>query len=57
LGQKLSTQNLEIKSSIPELNIAKISIKDDKSVEETIDELKKNDNFEYIQPNYYYYEM
>jgi hypothetical protein len=57
LEQKLSTQNLDIKNTIPELNIAKISIKDDKTVEETIDELKKNDNFEYIQPNYYYYEL
>jgi hypothetical protein len=57
LEQKLSTQNLDIKNTIPELNIAKSSIKDDKTVEETIDELKKNDNFEYIQPNYYYYEL
>jgi hypothetical protein len=53
----LSAKNLEIKDTIPDLNIATISIKDDKSVEEIVDELKKTDNFEYVQPNYYYYEM
>lgn len=57
LWQDLSAKNLEIKDTIPDLNIATISIKDDKSVEEIVDELKKTDNFEYVQPNYYYYEM
>ena len=57
LEQDLSVQNLEIKDTIPDSNIAIVSIKDNKSVEETINELKQNDNLEYVQPNYYYYEM
>ena len=57
LEQDLSDIDLEIKTSIPELNTSVLSIKDGKSVEETVNELSKNNDFEYVQPNYYYYEM
>ncbi len=36
-------------------NVSVLSIKDADSVEEKIDELEKNPNVEYVQPNYQYY--
>ena len=52
LETNLSKQNLSIKNTIEQWNIAVVSIQDGKSVEETIELLQKNKNIEYAEPNY-----
>ena len=48
--------NLEVKETFDNLwNIALVEIKDDKSVEETIELLKNNPEIEYAEPNYIRY--
>lgn len=55
-SDNLESNNLEIKEELDDsLNLALIEIKDDKSVEETIEILKQNPNVEYAEPNYIRY--
>ena len=53
---ELELDNLELKENLDNLgNMALVEIKDDKSVEETIDLLEQNPNVEYAEPNYIRY--
>jgi len=51
----ISSNLLEKKEDLIEANISLLKIKDGKTVEEKIAELKNNPNVEYAQPNFQYY--
>ncbi len=48
----ISSNSLEKKEDLTEANMSLLKIKDDKTVEEKIAELKNDPNIEYIEPNY-----
>ena len=55
-SDELELDNLELKENLDSLgNIALVEIKDDKSVEDTINLLEQNPNVEYAEPNYIRY--
>lgn len=55
-SDNLESNNLEIKEELDDyLNLALVEIKDDKSVEETIELLEQNPHVEYAEPNYIRY--
>jgi len=51
----ISSKSLENKEDIRKANISVLKIKDSKTVEQKIAELKNDPNVEYAQPNYQYY--
>ena len=56
INAKLESNNLEIKDNLDNLgNIALVEIKDEKTVEETINLLNEDPNIEYAEPNYIRY--
>jgi len=50
-----AVQNLSLKENVQKQNIAVFKINDSRSVESAVQELKKNSNVEYAQPNFIYY--
>jgi thermitase len=46
--------SLELKDEIRETNISVLEISDTETIEEKVDELERNPNIEYVQPNYVY---
>jgi hypothetical protein len=48
-------QKLTVTDTIPNFNMAVISIEGNHDVHDIIKTLEKNDNIEYVEPNYIYY--
>ena len=53
----ISSKSLENKEDIIKANISVLKIKDSKTVEQKIAELKNDPNIEYVQPNFQYYPL
>jgi len=51
------SKSLEKKEDLKRINVSVLKIKDNKTVEEKIAELKNDPNVEYIQPNFLYYSL
>ena len=56
-GRFAANKNLDKKEDIRKSNISVLKIKDAKTVEEKIAELKNDPSVEYVQPNYQYYPL
>ena len=54
-NQIAKSANLKKIGSVKDMNVETYKISDSKSVEEKIEELKKDDRVEYVEPNYIYY--
>ena len=50
-------KSMEKKEDLKKINVSVLKIKDEKTVEEKIAELKNDPNVEYIQPNFQYYPL
>ena len=53
----IHSKSLEKKEDLRKINISVLKIKDDKTVEQKIAELKNDPNVEYVQPNFQYYPL